>query len=88
MQKEELIQLHALFLQIKNEIEKHLKDKNGAFKEYEKLGVYPHHVHKSKNAHKKAIFTLGKEIANILSYNKFSEFGKIVQRMERIIAKI
>ena len=89
MQKEELIQLHTLFVQIKNEIEKQLKGNlNGAFREYEKLGVYPHHVHKSKNAHKKAIFILGKAIATTLSHNRFSEMGRVAERFDRLVAKI
>ncbi len=88
MQKEELIQLHTLFVQIKNEIEKQLAEKNGAFKEYEKLGVLPHHVHKSKSAHKKAIFVLGKEIATIFSHDKYSAMGRIAQRLERMCTKI
>ena len=89
MQKEELIQLHMLFVQIKNELEKQLGDGlNGAFKEYENLGVLPHHVHKSKSAHKKAIFTLGKEIALVYSYARFSEMERVSQRMERLLTKI
>jgi len=88
MQKEELIQLHTLFVQIKNELEKQLAEKNGAFKEYEKLGVLPHHVHKSKNSHKKAIFILGKEIAKLFSHDKYSSMGRIAQRLERMSAKI
>lgn len=89
MQKEELIQLHILFVQIKNEIEKQLKGNlNGAFKEYEQLGVFPHHVHKSKNAHKKAIFLLGKAIAITLSHNRFSEIGRVAERFDKLVAKI
>ena len=87
MQKEELIQLHTLFVQIKNELERQM-ELNGAFKEYEQLGVLPHHVHKSKNAHKKAIFILGKEIAQVFSHARFSEMEKVAHRLERMLAKI
>jgi len=87
MQKEELIQLHTLFVQIKEEIEKKL-NVNGAFKEYEELGVLPHHIHKSKNAHKKAIFILGKEIAEVFSHNKLSSLSMVAKRLERMEAKI
>ncbi len=87
MQKEELIQLHTLFVQIKEEIQKRM-DVNGAFREYEQLGVYPHHIHKSKNAHKKAIFILGKEIAEVFSHNRLSSLARIAQRLERMEAKI
>ena len=89
MQKEELIQLHTLFVQIKNELEKQLGEHlNGAFNEYDNLGIHPHHVHKSKNSHKKAIFMLGKEIAQVYSYARFSEMERVSQRMERILTKI
>ena len=88
MQKEELIQLHALFVQIKNEIEKHLPEKNGIFKEYEQLGVLPQHVHKSKSAHKKAIFILGKELAEYFSNNnKYASLAKMAQRLEKYSIK-
>jgi len=87
MQKEELIQLHTLFVQIKEEIEQRL-DVNGAFQEYEEFGVYPHHIHKSKNAHKKAIFILGKEIARIFSHNNLSSFSLVAKRLEKMEAKI
>lgn len=89
MQKEELIQMHTLLVQIKNELEKQLGNRvNGSFKEYEELGVLPHHVHKSKNAHKRAIFTLGKEIAELYSHARFSEMSRVAQRMERVLTKI
>ncbi len=88
MQKEEIIQLHTLFAQIKNELERQSVDNNGAFMEYEKLGVLPHHVHKSKNDHKKAVFILGKEIARIFSHNKYSGIGRVAERLSRMERRI
>ena len=68
---------------------KQLGDKvNGSFNEYNELGVLPHHVHKSKNAHKRAIFTLGKEIAVLYSHARFSEMERVAHRMERLMTKI
>ena len=64
MQKEEIIQLHTLFAQIKNELEQQFSSPASAFGEYEELNVLPHHVHKSKDDHKRAVFVLGKVIAN------------------------
>lgn len=88
MQKEELIQLHALFVQIKNEIERQLPEKNGIFHEYEQLGIMPQHVHKSKSSHKKAILILGKEIAEYFSNNnKYASLAKMAQRLERMSIK-
>lgn len=88
MQKEEIIQLHTLFAQIKNEIESQSSHNNGAFMEYEKFGVLPHHVHKSKNDHKKAVFILGKEIAQMFSHDKYSSIGRVAERLYRMERRI
>ncbi len=53
MQKEELIQLHTLFAKIKNEMEKEHPESEGAFSEYNKLGVFPGHLHRSKDEYKR-----------------------------------
>jgi len=65
MQKEEIIQLHALFVQIRKELEGKYQGTNEFFEEYDKMGVLPHHVHKSKGDHKRAVFILGKGISEI-----------------------
>lgn len=62
MQKEEIIQLHALFVQIRKELEGQYPVKNEFFEKYDEMGVLPHHVHKSKGDHKRAVFILGKGI--------------------------
>jgi hypothetical protein len=88
MQKEEIIQLHTLFAQIKNELETQSSNNNGSFEEYDQLGVLPQHVHKSKNDHKKAVFVLGKEIAQIFSHNKYSSIGRVSERLYRMERRI
>ncbi|KAA0004400.1 MAG: metal-binding protein [Thermoplasmata archaeon] len=88
MQKEEIIQLHTLFAQIKNELERQSSRRNEAFEEYEKLGVLPHHVHKSKDDHKKAVFILGKGIALEFSHDKYSGTGRVAERLARMEARI
>jgi hypothetical protein len=88
MQKEEIIQLHTLFAQIKNELEGQSPHNNGTFIEYEEFGVLPHHVHKSKNDHKKAVFILGKEIAETFSHNKYSSIGRVAERLNRMERRI
>ncbi len=88
MQKEEIIQLHTLFAQIKNEIESQSIHNNGAFMEYENFGVLPHHVHKSKNDHKKAVFILGKEIAQMFSHDKYFSIGRVAERLYRMERRI
>ena len=59
MNKEELVQVHTLMVHIKDYFEKRGK---GDFSKYNSLQICPAHVHKHKNEHKDAIFTLGKEI--------------------------
>jgi len=88
MQKEEIIQLHTLFAQIKNELERQSSRRNEAFEEYEKLGVLPHHVHKSKDDHKRAVFILGKGIALEFSHDKYSGAGRVAERLARMEARI
>ncbi len=65
MQKEEIIQLHALFVQIRKELEGQYPETNEFFEEYDKIGVLPHHVHKSKGDHRRAVFILGKGISEV-----------------------
>lgn len=88
MQKEEIIQLHTLFAQIKNQLEGKPPHNNGTFIEYEEFGVLPHHVHKSKNDHKKAVFILGKEIAEMFSHNRYSSIGRVADRLYRMERRI
>ena len=64
MQKEELIYIHSVFAQVK----RHLEAENPAadFSGYEALHIQPAHVHRNKNDHRRAIFTLGAEIARAI----------------------
>ncbi|KAA0009608.1 MAG: UPF0058 family protein [Thermoplasmata archaeon] len=85
MQKEELIQLHTLMVQLKTYFEKTCGDNDGkSFKEYEKLNVTPCHIYKSKREHTLAVFTLGKEIADLLSQKGYPGFDKLSARLEQM----
>ena len=64
MHKEELVMLHLTLFHVKRFFEE-AGIANGYFKEYEKLGVQPVHIHKSKSDHQKAIYTLCKAITEI-----------------------
>ena len=88
MQKEEIIQLHTLFAQIKNELEQQFPSPVSAFEEYEDLKVLPHHVHKSKDDHKRAVFVLGRVIANVFSHDKYSGTGRVAQRLARMETRL
>jgi len=63
MQKEELLHLHMLMVQIK----KYYENVSGASissEEYDSLDVSPLHIHKNKNLHRVALMTLGNEIVS------------------------
>ncbi|HJJ46399.1 MAG TPA: UPF0058 family protein [Methanocorpusculum sp.] len=61
MQKEELLHLHMLMIQIKKYYE-HVNNESIPTKEYDLLGITPLHIHKSKNVHRVALMTLGNEV--------------------------
>ncbi|HDN50943.1 MAG TPA: hypothetical protein ENG06_04120 [Thermoplasmatales archaeon] len=83
MQKEKdvIIQFHRLLAQIVSEIERLFPDSAKIWKEYHDFGVYPHHVHKSKNAHMTACIILGTKIAAIFSYATHSSLNKTAERL-------
>jgi len=61
VQKEELIHLHTLMMQIKKCYESVANDEIPS-ERYNSLEITPLHIHKEKKAHKDAILTLGDEI--------------------------
>ncbi|MHC1636269.1 MAG: UPF0058 family protein [Candidatus Methanospirareceae archaeon] len=63
--------LHLLLVQLKKYFEEN--NLGGDFLEYTRLGISPFHVHRSKEEHKKAIFTLANEFSAIVARNRFSE---------------
>lgn len=72
MQKDELIQMHTLLCQIKNHLQTTGVAEGDSFREYERLGISPVHVHRSKGEHKRAIFLLGKELAHFAAHGELS----------------
>lgn len=82
--KEELIQLHALMVQVKKFFEENGK---GEFSQYHSLNISPMHVHRSKAEHKHAIFILGKEIASIVAHDEFSGQGRTEARMQELASR-
>lgn len=86
MHKEELIHLHTLMVQMK-----HYFEETGLaeeFKEYQSLQISPVHVHRSKAEHKRAIFTLGNELANMLAEDEFSGVGRTSARMKELAERV
>ncbi|MCD6237079.1 MAG: metal-binding protein [Thermoplasmata archaeon] len=84
MQKDELIQLHTLLLQLRTYFEEVCGNDGHAFEEYERLAVNPYHVYKSKREHKLAVFTLGKGIAQLLSHKGYPGFDKLSSRLDQM----
>jgi len=63
MKKQELIHLHGLLAQVQN----HYEEQTGNDVEHDKynrLGVQPTSIHKSKTDHKDAVFALAKGITS------------------------
>ncbi len=61
MQKEELLHIHMLLVQIKKYYE-HTNHTPIPTDEYDALSISPMHIHKNKNLHRVAVMTLGNEI--------------------------
>jgi hypothetical protein len=70
MQKEELIYIHTVLAQVKKHLEAERRDLD--FSGYEALHISPAHVHRSKNDHKRAIYTLGEEISRAINTRAIS----------------
>ena len=65
MQKEELIHLHILMMQIKKCCESFSNNEIPS-ERYNALDISPFHIHKEKNAHKIALLTLSEEVVTHL----------------------
>jgi hypothetical protein len=63
MQKEELLHLHMLMVQIKKYYES-VSGNTVDTTEYDTLQISPIHIHKNKNLHRVALLVLGNEIVD------------------------
>ena len=69
MKKQELIHLHGLLAQVQN----HYEEQTGETVEreqYERLGVQPTSIHKSKTDHKDAVFALARSITDEMTHEE------------------
>ncbi len=66
LQKQELIQLHALLAQVRHRLENEglVTDRN--FSDYDSMRITPVHVFRDREAHKEAFFTLANAISSAL----------------------
>ncbi|WP_132060176.1 UPF0058 family protein [Halorussus amylolyticus] len=77
MQKTELVYLHSLFRLLKRHLEREGAI-DGAFEEYESLGVRPAHAHKPKARHREAVLLLASGIADELAVNsEYADDGQL-----------
>ncbi len=68
MHKEEIIQIHGFLLHVRSFLEVVTNQKDAdVFSSYEVLGVAPHHVFKSKDKQKLAVFELCKGISTFMT---------------------
>lgn len=86
MHKDELLELHDQLVAIKDYFQSREDVADDRFDDYERLGVQPSHVHKSKSEHKHAVFVLGNALAEAMSDDEFSNAGRISKRMSELAA--
>ena len=84
MHKDELLELHEQMVKIKDHFASREEVEDGLFDPYDRLGVEPSHVHKSKSEHKHAVFVLGNALAAAMSEDEFSNAGRVGKRMEEL----
>lgn len=82
MQKDELIQIHALLVHVRRFVEA-TNDCNGGFTDYDALDIAPHHLQRSKRDHKLAVFTLSQDIAANICHHHSSD-----SRLQEILGGI
>lgn len=69
MQKEELLHLHILMVQIKKYYES-VSGNTVTTTEYDAMQISPIHIHKNKNLHRVALLALGTEIVTEMNSHK------------------
>jgi hypothetical protein len=84
MHKDELLQLHSLLCQMKRYFEDCGLPLVGEFGEYEALQVSPQHIHKSKTEHKRAVFLLGKGLADVVMTGNPDHQARLRERFLRL----
>ncbi|HWQ67350.1 MAG TPA: UPF0058 family protein [Methanospirillum sp.] len=85
MQKEELISLHMMLLDMKDYLVLHNSDCD--FTEYDALKITPSQVHRSKMEHKYAIFVLGNAIAKAMKDEENPSTDRMSARMNQLAEK-
>jgi len=82
MHKEELLELHQIFYDIKEYYES--INPNFTFPKYTQLNITPNQENRSKLEHKYAIFVLGEELANTMKDMETISSRGISERMHNL----
>jgi hypothetical protein len=86
MQKEELLHLHMLMVQVKKYYES-VSGNNVQTAEYDALQISPIHIHKNKNLHRVALLTLGNEIVSDMNATQAAQTPFTQEPSPRIVAE-
>lgn len=66
MRLNELVQLHALLDEVRDSLERHESLPPDAFARYDAQPVRPHHIHRTKPDHERAVRILHEEIGEAI----------------------
>ena len=86
MQKEELLHLHMLMVQVKKYYES-VSGENVQTAEYDALQISPIHIHKNKNLHRVALLALGNEIVSEMNSAQSTQTSFSQEPSQRIVAE-
>ncbi|HJJ34124.1 MULTISPECIES: UPF0058 family protein [Methanocorpusculum] len=86
MQKEELLHLHMLMVQVKKYYES-VSGNNVQTAEYDALQISPIHIHKNKNLHRVALLTLGNEIVSDMNATQAAQTPFTQEPSQSIVAE-
>jgi hypothetical protein len=73
MRKQELVQLHALYVVVRARFEEHRDVPPEAFRSYEDYDVTPTAIHRNKRAHKEAIDRLFDGLSAVIEADQSSK---------------
>lgn len=85
MDKDELLDLHQEMTELMDRIAEFEDVNPDVFDEYKQLDLGPEDIHESKTEHRRAIFVLGKALAEIISEDEFDTGWGLQNRMDELI---
>jgi hypothetical protein len=86
MYKDELIQLHQFLVFVLKYLDEEYEVKDEC-KEYLRLNISPHHIHRTKAEHKLAIFVLSSAISEIIIKNNGGKSSNIPNGLSELVKR-